>query len=144
MRKKFNMNEHRNPKLHCNSEYKRLYQPITKQEYIRLETELKDYKGIIKIKTWANTVLYDYEKLEICQKYNKPYEASRLYVRVASNDFDKLEAQFEALFPAVSCVKNKFRGEIAFITDKEKESLIKEKLSKFNNLSSLKVLHTFF
>lgn len=75
------MNEHKNPKLHCNSEYKRLYQPITKQEYIRLETELKDYKGIIKIKTWANTVLYDYEKLEICQKYNKPYEASRLYVR---------------------------------------------------------------
>ena len=75
---------------------------------------------------------------------NEYDEASRLYVRVASDDFDKLEAQFEALFPAVSCVKNKFRGEIAFITDKEKESLIKEKLSKFNNLSSLKVLHTFF
>lgn len=75
---------------------------------------------------------------------NEYDEASRLYVRVASEDFDKLEAQFEALFPAVSCVKNKFRGEIAFITDEEKESLIKEKLSKFNNLSSLKVLHTFF
>ena len=75
---------------------------------------------------------------------NEYDEASRLYVRVASDDFDKLEAQFEALFPAVSCVKNKFRGEIAFITDEEKESLIKEKLSKFNNLSSLKVLHTFF
>ncbi len=75
---------------------------------------------------------------------NEYDEASRLYVRVASDNFDKLEAQFEALFPAVSCVKNKFRGEIAFITDEEKESLIKEKLSKFNNLSSLKVLHTFF
>lgn len=75
---------------------------------------------------------------------NEYDEATRLYVRVASDDFDKLEAQFEALFPAVSCVKNKFRGEIAFITDEEKESLIKEKLSKFNNLSSLKVLHTFF
>lgn len=75
---------------------------------------------------------------------NEYDEASRLYVRVASDDFDMLEAQFEALFPAVSCVKNKFRGEIAFITDEEKESLIKEKLSKFNNLSSLKVLHTFF
>lgn len=75
---------------------------------------------------------------------NEYDEASRLYVRVASDDFDKLEAQFEALFPAVSYVKNKFRGEIAFITDEEKESLIKEKLSKFNNLSSLKVLHTFF
>lgn len=75
---------------------------------------------------------------------NEYDEASRLYVRVSSEDFDKLEAQFEALFPAVSCVKNKFRGEIAFITDEEKESLIKEKLSKFNNPSSLKVLHTFF
>ena len=75
---------------------------------------------------------------------NEYDEASRLYVRVASDDFDKLEAQFEALFPAVSCVKNKFRGEIAFLTDEEKESAIKEKLSRFNNLSSLKVLHTFF
>ena len=75
---------------------------------------------------------------------NEYDEASRLYVRVASDDFDKLEAQFEALFPAVSCVKNKFRGEIAFITDEEKESVINGKLSQFKNLSSLKVLHTFF
>ena len=71
-------------------------------------------------------------------------EVSRLYVRVSSDDFDGLEKQFEALFPAVSVVKNKFRGEIAFITDEEKESITKEKLSKFNNLSSLKVLNTFF
>lgn len=75
---------------------------------------------------------------------NEYDEASRLYVRVASDDFDKLEEQFEALFPAVSCVKNKFRGEIAFITDEEKESVINGKLSQFKNLSSLKVLHTFF
>lgn len=75
---------------------------------------------------------------------NEYDEVSRLYVRAASDDFDKLEAQFEALFPAVSCVKNKFRGEIAFITDEEKESVINEKLSQFKNLSSLKVLHTFF
>ena len=64
-------------------------------------------------------------------------EVSRLYVRVSSDDFDGLEKQFEALFPAVSVVKNKFRGEIAFITDEEQESITKEKLSKFNNLSSL-------
>lgn len=75
---------------------------------------------------------------------NEYDETSRLYVRVASDDFDKLEAQFEALFPAVSCVKNKFRGEIAFITDEEKESVINEKLSQFKNISSLKLLHTFF
>lgn len=71
-------------------------------------------------------------------------EVSRLYVRVSSDDFAGLEKQFETLFPAVSCVKNRFRGEIAFLTDEEKESVIKEKLSRFNNLSSLKVLHTFF
>ena len=71
-------------------------------------------------------------------------EVSRLYVRVSSDDFDGLEKQFKALFPAVLQVKNKFRGEIAFITDEEKESVTKEKLSEFNNLSSLKVLHTFF
>lgn len=75
---------------------------------------------------------------------NEYDETSRLYVRVASDDFDKLEAQFGALFPAVSCVKNKFRGEIAFITDEEKESVINEKLSQFKNISSLKLLHTFF
>ncbi|MEE1238834.1 MAG: homoserine dehydrogenase [Acutalibacteraceae bacterium] len=71
-------------------------------------------------------------------------EVSRLYVRVSSNDFDGLEKQFEAFFPAVTCVKNKYRGEIAFITNEEKESVTKEKLSKFNNLSSIKILHTFF
>lgn len=71
-------------------------------------------------------------------------EVSRLYVRACSDDFEGLEKQFESLFPAVSCVKNRFRGEIAFLTDEEKESVIKEKLSRFNNLSSLKVLHTFF
>ena len=71
-------------------------------------------------------------------------EVSRLYVRACSDDFEGLEKQFESLFPAVSCVKNRFHGEIAFLTDEEKESVIKEKLSRFNNLSSLKVLHTFF
>ncbi|MGN0493497.1 MAG: homoserine dehydrogenase, partial [Acutalibacteraceae bacterium] len=75
---------------------------------------------------------------------NEYDEVSRLYVRVSSEDFEGLEKQFEALFPAVTCVKNKFRGEIAFITDEEKESVINEKLSRFENLSSLKALHTFF
>lgn len=67
--------------LRCNSEYKRLYQPITEQEYIQLETKLKESKDIIKIKTWINIVLCDYEKLEICQKYNLLYRASQIYVR---------------------------------------------------------------
>lgn len=71
-------------------------------------------------------------------------ETVRLYVRATSDNYSELETQFEAIFPGVSCVKNKFRGEIAFITDSEKESLIKEKISGFKNLTSLKVLHTFF
>lgn len=71
-------------------------------------------------------------------------ETVRLYVRATSDNYSELEAQYEAIFPGVSCVKNKFRGEIAFITDSEKESLIKEKISGFKNLTSLKVLHTFF
>lgn len=71
-------------------------------------------------------------------------ETVRLYVRVTSDNFSELEAQYEAIFPGVSCVKNKFRGEIAFITDSEKESIIREKISGFKNLTSLKVLHTFF
>lgn len=71
-------------------------------------------------------------------------ETVRLYVRATSDNFSELEAQYEAIFPGVSCVKNKFRGEIAFITESEKESLIKEKISGFKNLTSLKVLHTFF
>lgn len=68
-------------KIRCNSEYKRLCQPITKQEYARLEKELKEYRGTVRIKTWINTVLCDYEKLDICQKYNIPYENSRMSFR---------------------------------------------------------------
>ncbi len=76
------MEEHKNPKLRRNSEYRRLYQPMTAQEYEQLEAELKAYTDtIVEIKTWVNIVLYDYEKLEICKKYNIPYVDSRLYVR---------------------------------------------------------------
>lgn len=76
------MEEHKNPKLRRNSEYRRLYQPMTAQEYEQLESELKDCTDTtVEIKTWVNIVLYDYEKLEICKKYNIPYVDSRLYVR---------------------------------------------------------------
>lgn len=76
------MEEHKNPKLRRNSEYRRLYQPMTAQEYAQLESKLKDCTDTtVEIKTWVNIVLYDYEKLEICKKYNIPYVDSRLYVR---------------------------------------------------------------
>ena len=73
--------EQKKPNLRCNSEYKRLYQPITEQAYLQLEAELKDFTDIVDIKTWISIVLCDYEKLEICKKYNIAYRASRIYVR---------------------------------------------------------------
>ncbi len=75
---------------------------------------------------------------------NKADNDKRLYVRITAEDFEKLNKDFESLFPNVSCVKNKFRNEIAFITNKEKESAIKEKLNKFEALTSIKVLNTYF
>ena len=39
------MEERKNLKLRCNSEYRRLYQPMTAQEYEKLESELKNSKN---------------------------------------------------------------------------------------------------
>ena len=69
---------------------------------------------------------------------------TRLYVRAVSSDFDSLVKQIERIFPEISCVKNKFRGEIAFITDEEPESILRSKISKIQNADSVKVLHTLF
>ena len=44
--------EQKKPNLRCNSEYKRLYQPITEQAYLQLEAELKDFTDIVDIKSW--------------------------------------------------------------------------------------------
>ena len=55
------MEDRKNPKLRCNSEYRRLYQPMTVQEYEKLESELKNSKNTtVEIKTWVNIVLFDY------------------------------------------------------------------------------------
>lgn len=69
-------------------------------------------------------------------------ETVRLFVRAASEDFGTLESQINTLFPNVSLIKNKFSGEIAFITDEEKESITVNKLSALNKLTSIKILHT--
>lgn len=67
----------------------------------------------------------------------------RLYVRISSPDYNKLSEQFHSIFGAnIWNVKNEYRGEIAFITDEEKESVIKEKLDRFTNISAVKILHT--
>ena len=69
------------PKPRMNSEYSRLYQPISKAEYEKLEQELLSQSEKVFIKTWNCNILCDFEKYEICQKYGLPYEVSRLYAR---------------------------------------------------------------
>lgn len=67
----------------------------------------------------------------------------RLYIRITSENYNRLTAQFNSIFGAdVWNVKNEYRGEIAFITDEEKESVIKEKLDRFTDITAVKILHT--
>ena len=73
---------------------------------------------------------------------NSADEPTVLYISIKSDDFNALEAQFEKAFPSVSVVKNKFRGEIAFLTGCERESVIRKKLDGFCGLESVKILHT--
>ncbi len=69
------------PKPRVNPEYRRMYQPITKEEYEALEQELLSRKDTVTIKTWSTNILYDFEKFEICQKHHIPYRVSLLYAR---------------------------------------------------------------
>ena len=67
----------------------------------------------------------------------------RLYIRITSENYNRLTEQFNSIFGAdVWNVKNEYRGEIAFITDEEKESVIKEKLDRFTDITAVKILHT--
>ena len=69
-------------------------------------------------------------------------EPTRLFVLLRGDDFDSLVSEVESAFPGVSCVKNKFKNEIAFLTDSEKPSVTLEKLSGFKNIKSRKILNT--
>ena len=69
-------------------------------------------------------------------------EEKRLFVKIVSDDYPSLLQQFTALFPEAQAFKNEYRGEIAFLTDWEKESVIKEKLSSLSGVKSLKILDT--
>lgn len=73
---------------------------------------------------------------------NSADEPTVLYARISSDSFSELEKQFEAAFPGVSCVKNKYRGDIAFLTEKQPESVTREKLKGISSAKSVKVLHT--
>ncbi len=66
-----------------------------------------------------------------------------LFVVIKSDDFAGLTAQFDKIFSGnTNNVKNAENGEIAFITEKEKLSVIEEKLTLFKNGISVKTLST--
>ena len=66
----------------------------------------------------------------------------QFFVTLSSGDYPSLLHQFEALFPGVKCLKNESRDEISFLTDREKESAIREKLSAFSGIRSIKIFDT--
>ncbi len=68
---------------------------------------------------------------------------TRLFVVIKSDDFEGLKVQFEEIFNGNDTnVKNADKGEIAFVTEKTKLSLIEEKLTLFKNGISVKTLKT--
>ena len=68
---------------------------------------------------------------------------TRLFVLIKSDDFDGLKTQFNEIFGVNNTkVKNAENGEIAFITEKEKLSVIEQKLTLFKNGISVKTLQT--
>ncbi len=69
------------PKLRRSSEYRRLYQPMSKHEYTTLEQEITEQKNTVIIKAWSNILLYEYEKYEICRKHCIPYKVSVINAR---------------------------------------------------------------
>ena len=69
-------------------------------------------------------------------------EEERFFVRMLSDDYEQLEKQFEENFKGASVIKNRFRGEISFLTAPVREKGLTEKLSRFNNIKAVKVLHT--
>ena len=69
-------------------------------------------------------------------------EPVRLFVLLSGDDFDGLVSEVENAFPGVSCIKNKFRNETAFLTNAEKPSETLKKLAAFKNIRSRKILNT--
>ena len=68
---------------------------------------------------------------------------TRLYVVIKSDDFDGIQAQFNDIFGNTdTSIKNAQRGEIAFITEKAKRSVIEQKLALFKSGISVKILNT--
>ena len=67
----------------------------------------------------------------------------KLYVLIKAEDFASVLTQFQNLFPdCKQVIKNEFTKEIAFITEPDYESVIKNKLSQFTDIKSIKNLKT--
>jgi homoserine dehydrogenase len=67
---------------------------------------------------------------------------TKLFVVIKSDNFDTLVSQFGEIFGEIKCVKCEEKGELAFVTEKERLSLIEQKLSLFKNGISVKTLKT--
>ena len=68
----------------------------------------------------------------------------QLYVYAYSSDYDKLLKSFEANFPDCDqAIKNRYSGEIAFITKKDFRSRLTDKIKLLDaeNVKSMFVLH---
>lgn len=63
-------------------------------------------------------------------------------VKIKNDDFEKLETLFGESFKDISCIKNKFRNEIQFITEPMTEDELTAKLNLFagSNIKILKIL----
>ena len=68
---------------------------------------------------------------------------TRLYVYAKAEDFDSLTKSFTEIFGDTKCVKNAFKKEIAFITECERESVLREKITALS-ADSVKILNTLF
>ena len=81
----------------------------------------------------------DGNELYVAHDYDK---CGKFYVCLKSDDYETLNNQFgDAFANTKDVIKNEFHGEIAFITDCDTESNIKEKLNGFTNCE-YKLLHT--
>jgi homoserine dehydrogenase len=68
---------------------------------------------------------------------------TRLFVVIKSEDFANLTSQVSEIFGnEIKSVKCKEKGEIAFVTAKDKLSCLQEKLSLFKNGIAVKTLKT--
>ncbi|MBE6810770.1 MAG: homoserine dehydrogenase [Ruminococcaceae bacterium] len=71
-------------------------------------------------------------------------EKVRLYVYIQSNEYNMLCEQFTTLFSDNTWhIKNDYKKEIAFITDKDYESVLMKKINSIK-CDTFKVMHTLF